>query len=168
MKARLPLAQSLALVTTLLVPLGRAEVNVVEKVAPNVYFHEGDIGRFGHCNNGWIVFNDYVLIIDANFPSGAQVVLPKIKAMTDKPIKFAFDTHHHGDHAYGNQVMHEAGAVIVGHAGVLAEMKKYETNYFTGKGPGRWEDQAKNRKDVAASKLRPPAQPPLRAEDGLR
>jgi glyoxylase-like metal-dependent hydrolase (beta-lactamase superfamily II) len=53
--------------------------------------------------------------------------------------------------------MHEAGATIVGHAGVLAEMKKYETNYFTGKGPGRWEDAAKGRKDVAASKLRPPS-----------
>ena len=28
-------------------------------VAPGVYFHEGDIGRKGHCNNGWIVFKDY-------------------------------------------------------------------------------------------------------------
>ena len=138
-------------------PFVRAEVNVVEKVDTDVYFHEGDLGRYGHCNNGWIIFSDYVLMIDANFPSGAQVVLPKIKAMTDKPIKFAFDTHHHGDHAYGNQVMHEAGATIVGHSGVLTEMKKYETNYFTGKGSGPWESAAKNRKDVAASKLRPPS-----------
>ncbi|MSU26362.1 MAG: MBL fold metallo-hydrolase [Pedosphaera sp.] len=157
MKAFLRPAQSLAIATLLLAPLARAEVNVVEKVAPNVYFHEGDIGRHGHCNNGWIVFADYVLIIDANFPSGAQVVLPKIKALTDKPIRFVFDTHHHGDHAYGNQVMHEAGAIIVGHSGVLAEMKKYETNLFGGGKPGRWEDAAKGRKDVAASKLRPPS-----------
>ena len=157
MKPLLRSAQALALAAFFAASLARAEVNVVEKVATDVYFHEGDIGRHGHCNNGWIVFSDYVLVIDANFPSGAQVVLPKIKALTDKPIKFAFDTHHHGDHAYGNQVMHEAGATIVGHAGVLAEMKKYETNYFTGKGPGRWEDAAKGRKDVAASKLRPPS-----------
>lgn len=150
-------ARTLALATLLAAPFARAEVNVVEKVATDVYFHEGDIGRHGHCNNGWIVFNDYVLVIDANFPSGAQVILPKIKALTDKPIKFAFDTHHHGDHAYGNQVMHEAGATIVGHAGVLAEMKKYETNLFGGGKPGRWEDAAKGRKDVAASKLRPPS-----------
>jgi cyclase len=40
-----------------------------------------------------------VLVIDANFPSGAKLVLPKIRALTDKPVRFAFDTHHHGDHA---------------------------------------------------------------------
>jgi cyclase len=133
----------------------RAEVNKAEQVAPGVYFHEGDIGRKGHCNNGWVVFDDYVLVIDGNFPSGAQEVIPKIKSATDKPIRFTFDTHHHGDHAYGNQIWLENGATPVAHAGVLEEMKKYETGHFGGK-PGRWEDTAKNRKDVAATKLKPP------------
>ena len=132
-----------------------AEVNKVEKVADDVYFHEGDIGRKGHCNNGWIVFDDYVLVVDANFPSGAQEIIPKIKAITDKPVRFAFDTHHHGDHAYANQVWVENGATPVGHIGVIEEMKKYETGHYGGK-PGRWEDTAKNRPDVAASKLKPP------------
>ncbi len=132
-----------------------AEVNRAEQIAPEVYFHEGDIKGSGHCNNGWIVFEDYVLVIDGNFPSGAQEILPKIKAVTDKPIRFAFDTHHHGDHAYGNQVWVENGAVPVAHAGVISEMKKYETGYYGDK-PGRWEDTAKGRKDVAASRLKPP------------
>ena len=132
-----------------------AEVNKVERIAPDVYFHEGDLKGHGHCNNGWIVFEDYVLVIDGNFPSGAREILPKIKAVTDKPIRFAFDTHHHGDHAYGNQVWVDNGAVPVAHAGVIAEMKKYETGYYGGK-PGRWEEAAKGRKDVAASKLKPP------------
>lgn len=126
-----------------------AEVNVVEKVAEGVYFHEGDIGRKGHCNNGWIVFKDFVLVVDANFPSGAEEVIPKIRKITDKPIRFAFDTHHHGDHAYGNEVWHQQGATIVAHEGVLQEMAKFE--------PKRWDDTAKGRKDVAASKLRKPA-----------
>jgi glyoxylase-like metal-dependent hydrolase (beta-lactamase superfamily II) len=134
---------------------GRAEVNKAEQIAPDVYFHEGDLAGHGHCNNGWIVFEDYVLVIDGNFPSGAQEIIPKIKAVTDKPIRFAFDTHHHGDHAYGNQVWVENGATPVAHAGVLEEMKKYETGYYGGK-PGRWEDSAKSRKDVAASRLKPP------------
>lgn len=132
-----------------------AEVNKAEKIAPDVYFHEGDIKGKGHCNNGWIVFDDYVLVIDANFPSGAQEIIPKIKAITDKPIRFAFDTHHHGDHAYGNQVWVENGATPVAHVGVVEEMKKYETGLYGNK-PGRWEDTAKGRKDVAASKLKPP------------
>jgi glyoxylase-like metal-dependent hydrolase (beta-lactamase superfamily II) len=93
--------------------------------------------------------------VDGNFPSDAQELIPKIRAITDKPIRFAFDTHHHGDHAYGNQVWVDNGAVPVAHTGVIDEMKKFETGYYGGK-PGRWEDAAKSRKDVAASKLKPP------------
>ena len=133
----------------------RAEVNQVEKLAPGVYFHEGDLKAKSHCNNGWIVFEDYVLVIDGNFPSGAKEIIPKIKASTEKPIRFAFDTHHHGDHAYGNLVWIENGAVPVAHAGVIEEMMKYETGLYGNK-PGRWEGEAKNRKDVAESKLKPP------------
>src|ERR1051325_6802513 len=116
-----------------------AEINKVEMVAPDVYFHEGDLAGHGHCNNGWIIFEDYVLVIDANFPSGAREIIPKIRALTSKPIRFAFDTHHHGDHAYGNQVWVDEGAIPVAHTGVLEEMKKYETGLFGG-GPGRWEN----------------------------
>jgi glyoxylase-like metal-dependent hydrolase (beta-lactamase superfamily II) len=129
------------------------DIEVVDKVSDSVYFHEGDLGK-GHCNNGWVVFDDYVLVIDANFPSGANQILPKIRALTDKPIRFAFDTHHHGDHAYGNQVWVDNGAIPVAHTGVIDEMKKYETGYYGNK-PGRWEESM-NRPDVKASKLKPP------------
>jgi glyoxylase-like metal-dependent hydrolase (beta-lactamase superfamily II) len=132
-----------------------AAINEMKNIAPDVYFHEGDLKGHGHCNNGWIVFEDYVLVIDGNFPSGAKEIIPKIKAVTDKPIRFAFDTHHHGDHAYGNLVWVENGAVPVAHTGVLEEMLKYETG--SGGQPGRWEDAAKSRPDVAASKLKPPS-----------
>ncbi len=133
-----------------------AEINQVETLAPEVFFHEGDLKGHGHCNNGWVIFEDYVLVIDANFPSGAKEILPKIRALTSKPIRFAFDTHHHGDHAYGNQYWVEQGAVPVAHEGVVEEMKKHETGYYGGK-PGRWEDTAKTRPDVAGSKLKPPS-----------
>src|SRR5262245_9641396 len=86
------------------------EVGKVDQLSDGVYFHEGNI-EVGHCNNGWIIFEDYVLVIDGNYPSGAREIIPKIQALTDKPIRFAFDTHHHGDHAYGNQVWVENGAV---------------------------------------------------------
>ena len=131
------------------------EVGKVDMLAPDVYFHEGNLAR-GHCNNGWIVFEDYVLVIDANYPSGAQEILPKIRAITDKPIRFAFDTHHHGDHAYGNQVWAENGAVPLAHTGVIDEMKRGETGYHGGK-PGAWEAEAARRPDVKASRLKPPS-----------
>jgi glyoxylase-like metal-dependent hydrolase (beta-lactamase superfamily II) len=132
------------------------EVNKAVPLAKDVYFHQGDIEHQGHCNNGWIIFKDYVLVIDANFPSGAQNIIPKIRALTSKPIRFAFDTHHHGDHAYGNQVWVDNGATPVAHTGVIEEMRRYETGYY-GNTPGRWEEAAKTRPDVAASRLTPPS-----------
>jgi len=132
------------------------QVNTVKELAPGVYFHEGDLKGQGHSNNGWVVFDDYVLVVDANYPSGAQVILPKIKAQTTKPIRFAFDTHHHGDHAYGNQFWADNGASLVAHEGVVSEMKKYETGLFGGP-PGRWEGEVKERKDLQGTKLKAPS-----------
>ena len=131
------------------------QVNTVKELAPGVYFHEGDIRGKGHCNNGWVIFDDYVLVLDANFPSGAQEIIPKIKAQTSKPIRFAFDTHHHGDHAYANQLWADNGAVPVAHENVVSEMKKYETGLFGGK-PGRWEGEAKARADLRGTRLKAP------------
>lgn len=127
-------------------------------VTPDVYFHEGNIADTADavCNNGWIIFEDYVLVIDANFPAGAKLIIGKIRALTDKPIRFAFDTHHHGDHAYGNQIFVENGGVPVAHTGVVEEMKKYETGYY-GHEPGRWEAATKDRPDLKNTKLKPPS-----------
>jgi cyclase len=133
-----------------------SQTDTVRELAPGVFFHEGDLRGKGHCNNGWVVFDDYVLVIDANFPSGAQQVIQKIKAQTGKPIRFAFDTHHHGDHAYGNQVWADNGGTIVAHENVLSEMRKYETGLF-GRTPGRWEESAKQREDVRVARLKPPS-----------
>jgi cyclase len=133
------------------------QINTVKELAPGVYFHEGDLRGKGHCNNGWVIFEDYVLVLDANFPSGAQEIIPKIKAQTNKPIRFAFDTHHHGDHAYANQVWVDNGAVPVAHENVVSEMKKYETGFFGGGRPGRWEGEAKERDDLKSTRLKPPS-----------
>jgi glyoxylase-like metal-dependent hydrolase (beta-lactamase superfamily II) len=132
-----------------------AEVGQVEKLAPDVYFYQGDLDQ-GYCNNGFVVFEDYVLVIDANFPSAARLVISEIRKITDKPIRFAFDTHHHGDHAYGNKVWTDQGATAVAHTGVIEELKKYETGYY-GSTPGRWEEAARERADLRESRLKPPS-----------
>ena len=139
-------------------PAAMAEAAKADLLAPDVYFHEGQVSDTADavCNNGWIVFEDYVLVIDANFPAGAKLIIGKIRALTDKPIRFAFDTHHHGDHAYGNQVFVENGGVPVAHTGVIAEMKHYETGYY-GNEPGRWEAAMKDRADLRTTKLKPPS-----------
>ncbi len=153
MKATLlPFMAALSLAGSL---IATDKIGEVQQVAPNVYFHQGDLSK-GHCNQGWIVFKDFVLVIDGNFPSGVEEVLPKIKATSKKPIKYVVDTHHHGDHAYGNQAWAEAGATPIASEGALAEMKKYETGYYGRHPLGRWEWAAKSRADVRNSKLLPP------------
>lgn len=54
---------------------GRADL-----VAPDVYFHQGAVSDTADavCNNGWIIFEDSVLVIDANFPAGAKLIISKI------------------------------------------------------------------------------------------
>ena len=140
------------------IPAGMAEAAKADLVAPDVYFHEGQVSDKADavCNNGWIIFEDYVLVIDANFPAGAKLIISKIRALTDKPIRFAFDTHHHGDHAYGNQIFVENGGVPVAHTGVIEEMKRYETGYYANV-PGRWEAATKDRADLKTTKLKPPS-----------
>ena len=82
----------------------------VKEVAPGVFFRFSSISAtdktvpFGGSNNIWVVFEDHVAVIDANFPDGAADVVEAIRKTTNKPIRYVFDTHHHGDHAYGNGV----------------------------------------------------------------
>src|SRR5690348_13502966 len=96
--------------------------NEVREVAPGVFFRYSSISAtdktvpFGGSNNIWVVFGDYVVVIDANFPKEAGDVIAAIKKTTDKPIRYVLDTHHHGDHAYGNAVFAKSGASIVAQA----------------------------------------------------
>lgn len=131
--------------------VGEAQPNTVKQIVPGVWFREGDIEHEGHCNNVIIEMSDHLIVVDANFPSGARRVLEDAKKVSSKPVKLVFDTHHHGDHAYGNAVWTKMGAMTVAFQGVADELKRYE--------PKRWQETAKSRKDVAevgASSAEPP------------
>lgn len=90
-----------------------SQANLVKELAPNVYYREAERDKRIIANTGWVVFRDYVLVIDANFPWGARAILEDLKKTTNKPVKLVFDTHYHGDHAFGNSVWVDAGAAIV-------------------------------------------------------
>jgi phosphoglycerate dehydrogenase-like enzyme/glyoxylase-like metal-dependent hydrolase (beta-lactamase superfamily II) len=131
--------------------------NDVKEVAPGVYFRYSSISAsdenipFGGCNNIWVVFEDYVVVIDANFPKEAKDVIAAVKKTTEKPIRYVLDTHHHGDHAYGNDEFGKIGAGIIAQANCARLLR---TN-----GPKEFEDAGKGpagRKDIAESKLKVP------------
>lgn len=109
-----------------------AQSKLVKEIAPGVFFYFGDESKQKSANCTWIVFKDYVLAIDANYPWGAEEILQEIKKTTDKPIRFVFNTHYHHDHTFGNANFADAGATVVSTAKTAEEMRtlgQYEWNH---------------------------------------
>jgi phosphoglycerate dehydrogenase-like enzyme/glyoxylase-like metal-dependent hydrolase (beta-lactamase superfamily II) len=138
--------------------LPRMKFNEVKEVAPGVFFRYSAISAtdqsvvFGGSNNAWVVFEDYVVVVDANFPKEAADVIAAVRKTTDKPIRYVLDTHHHGDHSYGNAVFGHAGASIVAQRNCARLLRVNGPKEFAdaGRGPA-------GRKDVAASSLKVPS-----------
>jgi cyclase len=137
--------------------LPKMKFNDVKEVAPGVFFRYSAISAtdkdviFGGSNNIWVIFEDYVVVIDANFPKEAADVIAAVKKTTDKPIRYVFDTHHHGDHAYGNAVFAKEGASVVAQANCARLLRVNGPKEFAEAGKG-----ATGRKDVADSSLKVP------------
>jgi cyclase len=128
-----------------------AAPETVHYIVPGVWFRQGDLTNLGHCNNVIIEMKDYLIVVDANFPSGARATMADVKRISAKPVKYVLDTHHHGDHLYGNPVWTEAGATTIGFKGLADEIARRE--------PARWRDSAKSRPDVAELKRDGPEPP---------
>lgn len=87
---------------------------VITEVAPGVFFRKVETEpQFIGSNQGWIVFKDFVLVVDSSFPNQAEKLIPLIRQTTDKPIRYVFDTHYHGDHADGNPAFTAIGATAI-------------------------------------------------------
>ena len=110
----------------------------VRQLAPGVFSRQGDRDRRQPANTSWVVFRDYVVVIDANTPWGLREILPEIVKTTNKPIRFVFDTHYHWDHTQGNSVAVDAGATVVCSQDCVSE--------HLSKGKGEW-DRMNNRDD---------------------
>jgi cyclase len=87
------------------------------KVAGNVWMLEGVGG-----NIGVSVGEDGVLLIDDQFAPLTEKILAAVKGITDKPIRFLFNTHWHGDHTGGNENLGKAGLLIVAHDNVRTRL----------------------------------------------
>ncbi len=116
-----------------MVPLP-AQTKPVQELAPGVYYYFGDELQHRSANCVWIVFSDYVLVIDANYPWAANEIIREIRKTTGKPIRFVFNTHYHHDHSFGNSVFVDSGATIVSTKETANEMKtlgqrEWDQNY---------------------------------------
>ncbi|MFP5228590.1 MAG: MBL fold metallo-hydrolase [Acidobacteriota bacterium] len=128
-----------------------AQPLTIRKIADGVWFVPGN--GHGYCNNIVIEMQDYLIVVDANYPGRARELVAAVHQLSPKPVLFVFDTHAHRDHSYGNIVWTRAGAVTFTYQGVVDEMDRYE--------PTRWRTTAAERDDVASLHLEDAPRPEL-------
>ncbi|MBI4908041.1 MAG: MBL fold metallo-hydrolase [Acidobacteria bacterium] len=63
------------------------------------------------------------VLVDDKFDRNVPEILEKAKSVSDKPIRYVVNTHHHGDHSGGNTTLIKT-TEIVAHDNVYANMTK--------------------------------------------
>jgi len=125
----------------------------VKQIVPGVWFRQGStMDGTGVSNNAIIEMKDFIVIVDANYPMGARMVIDLAKTLSPKPIRWVINTHHHPDHTYGNHLFTQEGATTIAHIGDYEEMQRYE--------PRTWQSVSRARKDMAPLNL-PVPEPPM-------
>ena len=75
----------------------------LQKVADGVYAALAKPREPINCNAVVVVYDEGVLVVDTHSrPSSAQALIRQIRSVTDKPVRYAVNTHFHWDHAQGN------------------------------------------------------------------
>lgn len=82
---------------------GAQELFDLQKVADGVYAALATPRTPINCNAAVVVYDEGVLVVDTHSrPSSARALISTIAAVTDKPVRYAVNTHFHWDHAQGN------------------------------------------------------------------
>ena len=83
----------------------------LERVTPRVYLFRNVV------NSVVVVGDEAVAVIDTqvNAPM-ARRLLAHVKDLSDKPLRWAINTHYHWDHTAGNAIFQDAGATLVSSA----------------------------------------------------
>ena len=117
----------------------RGQTASARRIAPGVWFLLGD-ASMGYSNTAVIEMQDYLIVVDANYPARARELMVEVKELSPKPVRYVFDTHAHGDHSYGNSLWTATGATTLAYYKIVAEMDRYE--------PTRWQAAEAKREDV--------------------
>ena len=64
-------------------------------------------------NTTALVTSEGVVLVDDKFPQDHDNIMALLKTVTNQPVKWVINTHHHGDHSGGNAAMQAMGAVMV-------------------------------------------------------
>jgi cyclase len=90
------------------------------QVADGVYAAIAKPGGLASGNAGFVIGDDGVVIFDTFFtPAALEELIAEIQKLTNKPIKYAVNSHYHLDHTGGNQVLVARGIPIIAHDNVM-------------------------------------------------
>ena len=104
---------------------------VLKEVGPGVYAAIDGPDHKAGSNAGFIIGDDGVLVVDAFFnQDAARALVSEIRRLTPKPIRYVVNTHYHADHTGGDQVLRDAGAIIVAHRNVRGWVRVNNINLF--------------------------------------
>jgi cyclase len=105
------------------------EVTQIEKVKENLYMITGSTPTpreaFSGGNVGVFITDNGVVIVDTKLAGWGEVILDKIKTVTDKPVTMIINTHTHGDHT-GSNSMFAPTVDIVAHENTKTNMAKMD------------------------------------------
>jgi glyoxylase-like metal-dependent hydrolase (beta-lactamase superfamily II) len=104
---------------------------VLKEVGPGVYAAIDGPEHKAGSNAGFVIGDDGVLVVDAFFnDEAAKALVGEIRRLTPKPIRYLVNTHYHMDHTGGDQVLRDAGAIIVAHKNERGWVRTYNANLF--------------------------------------
>ncbi|MEP7354251.1 MAG: MBL fold metallo-hydrolase [Acidobacteriota bacterium] len=81
-----------------------------QKVKEGLFMIQGDGG-----NVAAYVTDEGVILVDDMYERNYDDVMSQVKAITNKPIRYVLNTHHHDDHAGANIGMLGAGVEVIQH-----------------------------------------------------
>ena len=116
----------------------QAEPLAITEVVDGLYMITGPGG-----NIGVRVTDDGVVVIDDKFEQNYDQIMANIESVTDAPVKYVLNTHHHGDHSGSNAQFADIAQVIAhknaranilrnDQAGAPSVIFAYETSIFVG------------------------------------
>jgi len=96
-------------------------------IRDDIYMLQGEGG-----NIVVAVAEDELVVIDSQFAPLYERIKMAISEISDQPVRYLINTHHHGDHTGGNAQFAQDGAIIVSHENMRDLMARGSPNALRG------------------------------------